>query len=307
MTPAKFIKSVWAHYKKFGRHELPWRQTKDLYKILVSEVMLQQTQVERVVPFYTKFIRQFPTAKKLADAPFFDVLKVWQGLGYNRRAKMLHEVAKELSRLNLDASSQRFNLVAELEKLPGVGRYTARAVAAFACNKDVIFVETNIRTAIIHHFFNGMKEQKGMIYHTSAQKISDAEIEKILVKTLPKGKAREWYSALMDYGAFLKKSGLKLNQRSRSYAKQSKFSGSPREARGAILREYTRGVRSHERLIGLLGPARKVQMKKALEALVKEGFMPDGMTKRHLKSLMRSVVPIPTRATNPPVSRKKRW
>ena len=217
--------------------------------------MLQQTQVERVIPFYTKFIKQFPTAKRLAVAPLSEVLKEWQGLGYNRRAKMLHQAVREL------AGRKKFT-VAGLEALPGVGPYTARAVAAFAYNQDVVFVETNIRTAVIHHFFPKKK------------KVSDAEIENILSR-LRQGsdEPREWYSALMDYGAYLKKSGVKLNAKSKTYAKQSKFAGSLREARGAILRAHTKGVTSHRSLTSLLGPSRMAQMKKALEALIQEGLL----------------------------------
>lgn len=233
---------------------------KDVYRILVSEVMLQQTQVERVIPFYKTFIKKFPTAKKLAAAPLSEVLKAWQGLGYNRRAKMLHNAAKELA-------SRKISTVSALESLPGVGPYTARAAAAFAWNGDVVFVETNIRTAIIHHFFAKKK------------KVSDKEIEKILIQALPKGlpaqagKAREWYSALMDYGAYLKQSGISHNAKSKTYTKQSKFAGSLREARGAIVREYTKGVTSRTRLVNVLGPSRKAQMQKALKALIRESLI----------------------------------
>lgn len=253
----QFRRMVWVHYKKYGRHDLPWRKTHDLYRILVSEVMLQQTQVERVIPFYTKFIKQFPTAKKLAAAPLSEVLKSWQGLGYNRRAKMLHAAAKQLTAVSV----ARSNLATELEKLPGVGPYTARAVAAFAFNNDVIVIETNIRTAVIHHFF------------PKREKVGDADIEKILSQALPKGKSREWYSALMDYGAYLKRSGISHNAKSKKYVKQSKFAGSLREARGTILREFTQGVSSRTRLINLLGPSRKAQMEKALQALIAEGLI----------------------------------
>src|SRR3989344_3811274 len=231
---AQFRKVVWAYHKKHGRHALPWRKTKDPYKILVSEVMLQQTQVDRVIPFYKTFIKKFPTAKRLASVPLSPVLQAWQGLGYNRRAKMLQEAAKEMS-------SRKITTVSDLETLPGVGSYTARAVAAFSYNENVVFIETNIRTAVIHHFFAKKK------------KVSDAEIEKILQKALPKGKSGEWYSALMDYGAYLKRSGISHNARSRQYMKQSKFSGSLREARGAILRELARGAQAGTRLRGLLG------------------------------------------------------
>ena len=216
--------------------------------------MLQQTQVERVIPFYTSFIKKFPTAKKLAATPLADVLKAWQGLGYNRRAKMLHAAARELA-------SQEVSTVSEWEALPGIGPYTARAVAAFAYNEDVVFIETNIRTAVIHHFFPNKK------------KVSDEEVEEVLTSIFPKGRAREWYSALMDYGAHLKRSGISHNARSYKYVKQTKFAGSLREARGALMREFTRGVTSRPRLINALGPSRKVQMRTALKALIKEGLI----------------------------------
>lgn len=245
---------IWKYHRTHGRHTLPWRQTHDVYKILVSEVMLQQTQVDRVVPFYTKFIAQFPTAKKLANAQLADVLRAWQGLGYNRRAKLLWLAAKALA-------ATRLNLVAQLEKLPGVGPYTARAIAAFAYNRNVVFVETNIRTAIIEHFFPHQRL------------VSDTAIEDILQKTLPRGRAREWYGVLMDYGASLKKSGVSHNARSAKYMKQSKFAGSLREARGAILRELARGAASPAKLTVLLGDPRRAQMRAALRALWDEGLV----------------------------------
>lgn len=246
-----FRKTVWAYYKKFGRHNLPWRETRDPYKILVSEVMLQQTQVERVILFYKKFIKKFPTAKKLAQASLSEVLKSWQGLGYNRRAKMLREATKELA-------SRKIISVSELETLSGVGPYTARAIVAFAYNEDVIFIETNIRTVIIHHFFPKKK------------KVSDKEIEKILTQAFPKGKAREWYSALMDYGAYLKKSGIKLNTKHVNYVKQKKFAGSLREARGAILRTLASGSHTQTYLLNLFDTERRAQLLSALKALEKE-------------------------------------
>ena len=255
MTPATFRALVWRYYRAHGRHDLPWRHTRDPYRILVSEVMLQQTQVERVGPFYKKFIQKFPTPRELAAAPLSEALKVWQGLGYNRRAKMLHKAAKEIVVGGTPRTAQEF------EKLPGVGSYTARAVAAFAYNQDVILVETNIRTAILHHFFSTKK------------KVSDKEIEKILKRMLPKGKSREWYSALMDYGAYLKRSGISHNARSKKYAKQSKFAGSLREARGALLRELTRGAASPARLTGLFGASRRSQLRTALHALRAEGLV----------------------------------
>jgi len=216
--------------------------------------MLQQTQVDRVIPLYKNFIKQFPTVKKLAAAPLADVLVAWQGLGYNRRAKMLHSAAKELE-------LRKVTSILELETLPGVGPYTARAVAAFSYNQDVILVETNIRTVVIHHFF------------PKTEKVSDAEIEKVLTLALPKGKSREWYSALMDYGAHLKRSGISHTAKSKGYTKQSKFTGSLREARGALVRALAEKSSSRATLVNLLGTTRRLQMQEALDALCSEGLV----------------------------------
>lgn len=252
----RFRRRVWDHYRTHGRHDLPWRTARNqtIYRILVSEIMLQQTQVDRVIPFYRGFLKKFPTAKKLAAAPLSDVLKVWQGLGYNRRAKMLQLAAKELV-------ARKCKTIDELETLPGVGPYTARAVAAFALNIDGVVVETNIRTVIIHHFF------------PDSEKIPDAELEKVLRKALPEGRSREWYSALMDYGAFLKRSGVSHNAKSTTHVKQSKFAGSPREARGAILRALARDSILPRELTGLLGASRRVQLRAALQALLAENLI----------------------------------
>src|ERR1700722_14893722 len=128
------LKEVPSFYKKEGR-DFPWRKTKDPYKILVSEIMLQQTQAQRVIPFYERFIQEFPNAKALAQAPLSKVLRLWSGLGYNRRGKFLHDAAKIITKDGFVG-----------QKLPGVGPYTAGAVAAFAFNKPEVFIETNIRT-----------------------------------------------------------------------------------------------------------------------------------------------------------------
>jgi A/G-specific adenine glycosylase len=255
MSSTSFRKTVWEFYKKHGRHDLPWRKTHDPYKILVSEVMLQQTQVERVIPFYLRFVRQYPTSVKLAAAPLSAVLREWQGLGYNRRAKMLWEAARAVGKSAFPKHE------AHLHALPGVGAYTARAIMAFAYNADVVFVETNIRTAVMHHYFPKKK------------KVSDAEIERVLRDVLPRGKSREWYSALMDYGAALKKRGVKTNARVKGYAKQARFDGSLRQARGAVLRALTAGPLPSARLTMLLGHEREAQMKAALASLTKEGMI----------------------------------
>lgn len=252
---AAFRKTVWAHYKNHGRHDLPWRKTKDLYKILVSEVMLQQTQVERVIPYYKQWLRQFPTVEALASAPLHEVLRAWQGLGYNRRAKNLHEAAKTVM------ATYKGKWPEHLEVLPGIGPYTARAVVAFAKNKDVVCIETNIRTVVMHHFFPTKK------------KVDDTEILKVLTKALPIGKSREWHSALMDYGSFLKRSGVKRNAQAKLYRKQEPFEGSRRQARGVILKALAKGSRTAVSLSSLLGPTRKEQVRIQLASLTKEGLI----------------------------------
>ena len=198
--------SMWA------RPHLPWRKTKDPYKILVSEIMLQQTQVERVIPFYNRFVKKYPTARALARAKLSDVLKVWNGLGYNRRAKFLHEAAKQIVTL------KKFPRKAEeIEKLPGVGHYTARAVAAFAFNRPEVFVETNIRTVLTHSY-------KGLSFAKDGR-VEDKTLLLLVAETLKRSKMepRDFYAAMMDYGAHLKKRGITLNSRSAHYTKQSKI------------------------------------------------------------------------------------
>lgn len=256
MTLKKLRTLVFRYYKKHGRHTLPWRTMHNPYRILVSEVMLQQTQVERVIPYYKAFLMQFPTVRTLANAPLSDVLRVWQGLGYNRRAKMLHQAAKAIVE---NYGGKMPKTARELEGLPGVGPYTAKAVAAFAHNEDVILIETNIRTVVTHHLF------------PNQETVTDAEILEVLTKAYPNGRAREWYAALMDYGSYLKRSGVRINAKKRGYKKQSAFKGSTREVRGAILRALAQGPKRS--LTQILGPARSEQVQLQLGALIKEGLV----------------------------------
>lgn len=250
-----FRKLVWAHYKTHGRHDLPWRKTKDPYKILVSEVMLQQTQVERVIPYYKDWLKKFPTVRALAKTPLSDVLRAWQGLGYNRRAKLLREAAKTVVEKHKGVFPE------DLESLPGVGPYTARAVGAFAYNRDAVFIETNLRTVVTHHFFPHKK------------KVDDKEILAILTAAFPKGKSREWYSALMDYGSYLKRSGVRINAKAATYKKQAVFEGSARQARGVIMKALAKGNRPASFLVELLGSKRRTQMRSQLASLTKEGLI----------------------------------
>ncbi len=221
-----FQKTILDHWKKEGRHALPWRKTHDPYKILVSEVMLQQTQVDRVIPYYRAFLKKFPTVRALAQAELHDVLRLWSGLGYNRRAKYLHEAAKAIEINHKGRFPRSYDA---LRTLPGVGEYTARAVRTFALNQPGVFIETNIRTVFMHAFHAVISKN---------EKTSDADLMPLITKAAEGQIPREWYWALMDYGAYLKHSGIRINSKSKHYIKQSKFQGSQRQVRGAILRAY---------------------------------------------------------------------
>ena len=214
-------------YKKYKRDELPWRFTSrhpvSAYEILVSEIMLQQTQVPRVLDKFPKFIRTFPTVGHLARAPLDTVLREWQGMGYNRRALYLKTCAQEtMKRFNGTIPSD--SLV--LKTLPGIGPYTAGAVSCFAFNAPVVFLDTNIRKFFIHYFFADKNIQ---------QKISDAEILPIAERLLYKKNPRVWNYALMDYGALVLSGKRDLLSRAKNYHKQSPFLGSNRFFRSQVV------------------------------------------------------------------------
>ena len=199
---------------------LPWRGTRDPYKILVSELMLQQTQVERVVVKYELFLNVFPGFSALAHAPLKSVLEVWHGLGYNKRAVALKRIAQTVDdQLAGKLPSDYPALVA----LPGVGPATACAIQAFAFDKPTVFIETNIRTVFIHSFYSN---ERG---------VEDAEIYPLVECTLDRSNPRTWYYALMDYGAMLKKQFKNPSRNSAQHKKQVPFEGSNRQLRGKIL------------------------------------------------------------------------
>lgn len=220
-------------YQASGRHDLPWRQTTDPYAILVSELMLQQTQVVRVIPKYQAFLERFPTVHDLAEASLGDVLRLWQGLGYNRRAKFLHQCAEVVVHEYAGIFPQ---IEAELRQLPGIGPYTAAAVCAFAYNQPVHLIETNVRQVIIHHFF------------TQTKTVTDADILEKVKRTLPADRSHDWYAALMDYGSHLKALYGNNTRNVAGYTKQSKFKGSDREVRAAIVRALTTGSKTDQQM-----------------------------------------------------------
>lgn len=215
-----FQKNIRDHFRSNPR-PMPWRTTTDPYEILVSEIMLQQTQVARVKVKYAEFLSAFPTLAVLSSAPLEDVLRVWQGLGYNRRALALKRCAEEVvSRYN----GQLPRDTGELESLPGIGHYTARAVAAFAFGIAEPLIETNIRTVFIHFFFQGR------------DKVHDREIMPLVAATLDRDNPRQWYYALMDFGVHLKQLHPNPGRRSRHHVQQSRFEGSNRQLRSRLLR-----------------------------------------------------------------------
>ena len=234
-----FKETVWGHYNSQGRL-LPWRQAVEDenfgYHVLVSELMLQQTQVNRVIEKYDNWLARFPTINAVAAADLEDVLTLWVGLGYNRRAKYLLESCKIISKKYSGVIPKQ---VDELVQLPGIGRNTASAIAVYAYNVPLSFIETNIRTVFIYHFFSDKDH------------VSDTELMPIISATVDIHNPREWYWALMDYGTFLKNKVGNFSKKSAHYKKQSKFEGSRRQLRAKIVRELIGKTMSRNELIEL--------------------------------------------------------
>jgi A/G-specific adenine glycosylase len=253
----QFRTLIYAHFHATPR-PMPWRETDDPYRVLVSEIMLQQTQVERVKIKYAKFLTAFPTVQDLAAATLSEVLRVWQGLGYNRRAIYLKRCADEI----VSVHGGHFpRSVAELQSLPGIGPYTARAVAAFAFGVAEPLIETNIRTVFIHYFFQGV------------EKVNDREIMPLIEATLDRDHPRAWYYALMDYGVMLKQTQTNPGRRSKHHTQQSRFEGSNRQLRSRMLRLIMAqpGI-SLSKLLEILEVERE-PVERNLAALEREGFL----------------------------------
>jgi len=220
--------------------------------------MLQQTQVERVKIKFPEFIEAFPDFAALAAAPLDNVLSVWQGMGYNRRAIALQKCAIRVINEYNGILPADVDLLATF---PGIGRATASSIAAFAFNLPVVFIETNIRRVFIHFFFSG------------TDTVSDADLLPIVEKSLCKENPRVWYWALMDLGSALKKTVPNPNRRSVHYSKQSPFEGSDREIRGTIIRMLLSDPGMIEKQLLAIRIDDPARIKKILAALISEGFI----------------------------------
>jgi len=259
-----FNEEIWQQARELYR-EMPWRTDTNPYYVLVSELMLQQTQVDRVIPKFELFISTFPQITDLAQASLADVLTVWSGLGYNRRAKFLHEAAKKVvAEFDGVIPGDYESLVS----LPGIGPNTAGAILAYSFNQPVVFVETNVRTVYFHHFF----EDQALV--------SDKELKELVEKTVDREHPREWYWALMDYGSFLKKQGVGRNNKSTHYKKQAPLKGSLREVRGLILKSLSVKEYVQEELQAEMPQDERFES--ALAALLKEGLVTQNGDRLHL-------------------------
>ena len=255
------IKSFQSFIRNFytrNKRELPWRDINNPYKVWVSEIMLQQTQIARVLPKYELFIRKFPTISELAKATPADILPLWQGLGYNRRALAMLATANSII---TNHNSEFPNNLEELQELPGIGPYTASAIRTFAYNSPEIFIETNIRTVFLYHFFFGESD------------ISDLQILSLVELSLDQDNPRDWYYALMDYGAYIKSTLGNQNKRSKHYSKQSKFEGSKRQLRGEILRLLSEKNSLLIKDVYTVSKRTKKETAEIIADLMKEGFI----------------------------------
>ncbi len=256
MTDKEFQKEIYRYFKKHGRSHLPWRGETDPYKILVSEIMLQQTQAARVIPKYEAFLERFPTARALANASNSEVLSMWSGLGYNRRALNLKRAAEAI----IERFKGHFPLERDqLEALPGIGPYTAGAVRVFAYNQPEILIETNIRSVYIHFYF------------PRKIAVDDKALLPIIERTCDRKHPHDWYAALMDYGAMLKATKPNPSRKSKHHTQQKAFKGSVREVRGAVLKYViAQGSISKQHLLKQFDRERVEQ---ALAGLVKDNVI----------------------------------
>ncbi|HKK66429.1 MAG TPA: A/G-specific adenine glycosylase [Clostridia bacterium] len=254
----RFQQRIWNYYHEYGR-PFPWRDTKDPYQILVSELMLQQTQTERVLKKYQPFLERFPGYAELATAPLAEVLSLWQGLGYNRRALGLKRIAELVHYNHADILPDDPDI---LLSFPMIGPATAGSLQAFIFNKPVAFIETNIRRVILYCFFD------------SKEGVHDSEVLDVATQVLNASDPRQWYYALMDYGVYLKYAVINPNRRSAHYRRQAPFENSNRQIRGALLRVINKkGPLSTDVICGEMSSFEEERVLKCLSDLTKEGFL----------------------------------
>ncbi|MFH1832129.1 MAG: A/G-specific adenine glycosylase [bacterium] len=292
----KFQEIIYDYYYTH-RRDFVWREQINPYYVLVSEIMLQQTQTDRVSQKFIDFVTRFPDFSTLAHAPFDEVLRYWKGLGYNRRALYIHKIAQKVTN---DFGGVLPNDPEILETFAGIGHNTASSICAFAFNRPTVFIETNIRTVYIYLFGANITQNVKRLASKSAHPelvegakastlVHDKELMPLVAKTLDLNSPRDWYYALMDYGVMLKKTVGNVSRLSKHYTKQSKFQGSDRQIRGIILQvllDYP-GI-SEQEIIERTGkeqarvPAlrsyepigeERSRVLKMLEALCNEGFV----------------------------------
>lgn len=247
-----------AHVRAEGARlyrDLPWRNTRDTYAIWISEVMLQQTQVARVLTRWERFMARFPTVDALASAAVVDVVEEWQGMGYNRRALALKRAA--------DICSTEFGGalpegVDALRALPGIGEATAAGITAFSRDVPCTYIETNVRAVFIDRFF------------PHAERVTDKELRPLVEAACPAEDVRGWYYALLDVGAELKRTKTNPSRRAASYTRQSAFEGSRRQKRAWLVREVmaSPGIAGDE----LLGRLNRVEREAGREAVAEDVF-----------------------------------
>lgn len=219
MSLSDFRDLVWQKGLEYYR-DLPWRRTTDPYEIWISEVMLQQTQVTRVDGRWQHWLERFPTVESLAKASKADVLEEWQGMGYNRRALALHKAAQMISAMPSGFPKDE----KELQELPGIGPATAAGIRAFAFGLPSMYLETNVRAVFLHHLY---PNEVG---------VADKRLVPLVRASCESDDPRGWYYALLDYGAWLKRSVPNPSRRSQGHVRQSGFEGSHRQKRAQVVR-----------------------------------------------------------------------
>lgn len=254
----RFQQRIWEYFREYGR-PFPWRDTDDPYEILVSELMLQQTQTERVLKKYQPFLDRFPNYRALAEAPLSAVLTLWQGLGYNRRALGLKKIAETVHSQYGDCLPSDEDT---LLRLPMIGPATAGSLQSFIFQKPVAFIETNIRRVILFFFFE------------NEEQVQDSEVLNVVEQVVDTDDPRHWYYALMDYGVYLKFAVPNPNRRSAHYRRQAPFENSNRQIRGAVLRLITaEGPLRKADVLQQLNGFENDRISRCLVELEREGFI----------------------------------